>query len=73
MSFLGMGTDRYPLPWGMLKYDTRLEGYVVPLKKEQLEEGSAVCEDEHAGVHQPLRAQGPRLLRRSMVITEREP
>ena len=24
--FLGMGTDRYPLPWSMLKYDTALEG-----------------------------------------------
>lgn len=36
--FLGMGTDRYPLPWAMLKYDTRLEGYVVPLTKEKLEQ-----------------------------------
>ena len=35
--FLRVGTDRYPLPWKMLKYDTRLDGYVVPLKKEQLE------------------------------------
>lgn len=35
--FLGMGTDRYPLPWNILKYDTNLEGYVVPLGKEQLE------------------------------------
>jgi len=35
--FLGVGTDRYPIPWKMLKYDTRLEGYVVPLRKEQLE------------------------------------
>jgi sporulation protein YlmC with PRC-barrel domain len=36
--FLGMGSDRYPLPWSMLKYDTRLEGYVVPLTKEKLEQ-----------------------------------
>ena len=35
--FLGVGTDRYPIPWSMLKYDTGLEGYVVPLQKEQLE------------------------------------
>jgi sporulation protein YlmC with PRC-barrel domain len=35
--FLGMGTDRYPVPWGMLKYDTSQEGYVVPLDKKQLE------------------------------------
>jgi sporulation protein YlmC with PRC-barrel domain len=35
--FLGMGTDRYPLPWNMLKYDTAREGYVVPLDKARLE------------------------------------
>src|SRR4029453_6661371 len=35
--FLGMGSDRYPIPWGMLSYDTNLNGYVVPLKKAQLE------------------------------------
>ena len=35
--FLGMGTDRYPLPWSMLKYDTQLDGYVVPVDKSQLE------------------------------------
>jgi len=34
--FLGMGTDRYPLPWSMLKYDTTQDGYVVPLDKERL-------------------------------------
>jgi len=35
--FLGMGTDRYPVPWNMLKYDTAQDGYVVPLEKAQLE------------------------------------
>ena len=35
--FLGMGTDRFPLPWSMLKYDTTRDGYVVPLDKSQLE------------------------------------
>ena len=35
--FLGMGTDRYPMPWNMLKYDTDLGGYVVPLDKAKLE------------------------------------
>ena len=35
--FLGVGTDRYPLPWSMLKYDTSIDGYVIPLQKEQLE------------------------------------
>lgn len=35
--FLGMGTDRFPLPWSIMKYDTRLDGYVVPVNKSQLE------------------------------------
>ncbi|HXD07235.1 MAG TPA: PRC-barrel domain-containing protein [Burkholderiaceae bacterium] len=35
--FLGMGADRYPVPWPMLKYDTVKDGYVVPLEKEQLD------------------------------------
>ena len=35
--FLGMNTDRYPLPWNRLKYDTTVEGYVVPLDKAKLE------------------------------------
>jgi sporulation protein YlmC with PRC-barrel domain len=35
--FLGMDTDRYPIPWKMLKYDTQQDGYVVPLDKRKLE------------------------------------
>ena len=35
--FLGMGTDRYPIPWNMLKYDTSQDGYVVPLDKATLD------------------------------------
>ncbi len=35
--FLGMGSDRYPLPWDVLKYDTTLDGYVVPLDKAKLD------------------------------------
>jgi sporulation protein YlmC with PRC-barrel domain len=34
--FLGLATDRYPLPWNMLKYDTSKDGYVVPLDKAKL-------------------------------------
>ena len=37
--FLGMGTDRYPLPWSLLKYDTSKDGYVVPVDKSTLEGG----------------------------------
>jgi sporulation protein YlmC with PRC-barrel domain len=35
--FLGIGDQHYPLPWSMLKYDTRLGGYVVNLDKKVLE------------------------------------
>lgn len=44
--FLGMGTDRYPLPWNMLKYDTSRDGYVVPLEKEQLSNAPRYSDDE---------------------------
>lgn len=35
--FLGIGGERYPIPWGMLKYDTERQAYVVPLDKAKLE------------------------------------
>lgn len=34
--FLGLGNDRYPLPWQSLKYDTRLGGYVTAVTEDQL-------------------------------------
>ncbi len=42
---LGMGTDRYPLPWNLLKYDTDKDGYVVPLEKEQLSDAPRYASD----------------------------
>src|SRR5882757_48516 len=44
--FLGMGTDRYPLPWDMLKYDTAKDGYVVPLDKDKLEGAPRYPQDD---------------------------
>jgi len=44
--FLGMGTDRYPLPWSVLNYDTSREGYVVPLDKARLEGAPRYAEEE---------------------------
>ena len=35
--FLGIGSDRYPLPWEILKFDTDRDGYVVPVDKATLE------------------------------------
>lgn len=34
--FLGMGEDRFPLPWSMLTYDVEKDGYVVNLDMDQL-------------------------------------
>lgn len=44
--FLGMGSDRYPLPWSVLKYDTSLGGYRVPLDKGQLENAPRYAQDQ---------------------------
>jgi sporulation protein YlmC with PRC-barrel domain len=35
--FLGIGEKYNPLPWRMLRYDTRLDGYVVNLDRSKLE------------------------------------
>ena len=35
--FLGLGTDRYPLPWEQIRYDAAQDGYVVDLDKSVLE------------------------------------
>jgi len=44
--FLGMGTDRYPLPWKVLKYSNEYGGYVVPLPKSVLEKAPKYRESE---------------------------
>lgn len=44
--FLGMGTDRYPLPWGSLKYDTSQDGYVVNIDKRTLEGAPRYNQDD---------------------------
>lgn len=35
--FLGIGHQHHALPWGVLKYDTNQEAYVIDLDKETLE------------------------------------
>lgn len=44
--FLGMGTDHYPLPWAMLKYDEKKSGYRVNITCEQLQNAPRYREDE---------------------------
>jgi hypothetical protein len=34
--FLGIGEDYYPLPWSLLTYNPRLEGYEVNISEQQL-------------------------------------
>ena len=48
--FLGVGTDRYPIPWKVLKYSTDKGGYVVPLDKSTLERAPKYSHD-HAPVY----------------------
>jgi hypothetical protein len=45
--FLGMGTDHYPLPWSVLKYDEDLGGYVSNLTKDQLMGAPKYSDDEN--------------------------
>jgi len=44
--FLGIGTDRYPIPWQLLSYDTNLDGYVVPISADQLDKAPRYNESE---------------------------
>jgi sporulation protein YlmC with PRC-barrel domain len=42
--FLGMGADRYPMPWRVLNYSQEKGGYVVPLAKEALQNAPKYAE-----------------------------
>jgi hypothetical protein len=35
--FLGVGESYHPLPWGVLIYDTDLDGYLIDLDRSRLE------------------------------------
>jgi hypothetical protein len=50
--FLGMGSDRYPIPWKVLKYSTDKGGYVVPLDKARLDKAPKY-RDEEMPVYDP--------------------
>jgi len=43
--FLGVGHSHYPVPWGVLKYDRTLEGYVTGITEEQLKDAPAFSDD----------------------------
>jgi sporulation protein YlmC with PRC-barrel domain len=46
--FLGLGHSHYPVPWGALKYDTKLNGYVTGITDKQLEDAPAFSDDSWA-------------------------
>ena len=37
--FLGLGEEHHPIPWKLLRYDTRLEGYVIDIDADRLAAG----------------------------------
>lgn len=39
--FLGLGHSHYPVPWGALKYDVNLGGYVTGITQQQLSDAPA--------------------------------
>jgi sporulation protein YlmC with PRC-barrel domain len=36
--FMGIGRDHYPLPWSLLKFNPRLDGYEINISEQQLTE-----------------------------------
>lgn len=44
--FLGLKSHVHPIPWEMLTYDASLDGYVVDLTREQLEDAPTMHLDE---------------------------
>jgi hypothetical protein len=44
--FLGLGERYSPLPWAILKYDTRQQGYVVGLTIDQLQQAPIFAPDQ---------------------------
>jgi hypothetical protein len=51
--FLGIGERYHPLPWSVLRYDRKLEGYVVNLTRQQLERAPTYTADERPDYDDP--------------------
>ena len=43
--FLGLGHSHYPVPWGVLTYDTNLEGYRTNITEQQLKDAPEFSDD----------------------------
>jgi hypothetical protein len=46
--FLGLGHSHYPIPWGTLKYDTKLDGFRTTITEQQLRDAPAFSDDSSA-------------------------
>jgi PRC-barrel domain len=55
--FLGIGKDSYPLPWNLLTYNPRLQGYEVNIGEEQLKGAPKYSEHETWDWTEPTRAR----------------
>jgi hypothetical protein len=51
--FLGIGDRHHALPWGALKYDTNLDGYVVNLDRQRLENAPTFARDDAIDLEDP--------------------
>lgn len=43
--FIGLGHSHYPLPWGALKYNTKLDGFETNVTETQLRDAPAFSDD----------------------------
>ena len=43
--FLGLGHSHYPVPWGALKYNTKLNGFETSITEAQLKDAPAFSDD----------------------------
>jgi len=57
--FLGIGDRHHALPWGALKYDTELDGYVVNLDRQRLKNAPTFGREDTMDLEDP--AMGRRL------------
>ena len=55
--FLGIGDRHHALPWGALKYDIGLEGYVVNLDRQRLENAPTFARDDVIDLEDPALGQ----------------
>ena len=62
--FVGIGEDYYPLPWSLLTYNTRLEGYEVNVSEQQRQRRAEIFQVRELGLVRPcVRPESLRLLR----------